>query len=157
MKVIFLDFNGILDTYENMDVVDPDNMMRLKKIVDATDAKIVLTTSNKNNYYRSGKIVGILKYIIDSLLEAGMDVIGMVPMMENREDEIHAYLTMHPEVENFVILEDDYEMPSFNGNIIKLPCQMVGMEQTGLEDIHVDMAIDILGKTLLNEVKNKLF
>ena len=31
MKVVFLDFNGILDTYENMDVVDPDNLMRLKR------------------------------------------------------------------------------------------------------------------------------
>lgn len=98
MKVIFLDFNGILDTYENMDVIDSDNLNRLKRIVDECDAKVVLTTSNKNNYYRSGIIRGILKYIIDSLLEAGIDVIGMVPMLDSREDEIHAYLDMHPEV-----------------------------------------------------------
>ena len=88
MKVIFLDFNGILDTYENMDVIDSDNLNRLKRIVDECNAKVVLTTSNKNNYYRSGMIRGILKYIIDSLLEAGIDVIGMVPMLDSREDEM---------------------------------------------------------------------
>ena len=95
MKVVFLDFNGVLDTYENMDVVDPDNLNRLKRIIDETDSKVVLTTSNKNNYYRSGEIRGILKYIIDSLLEVGIDVIGMVPMLDSREDEIHAYLNEH--------------------------------------------------------------
>ena len=46
MKVVFLDFNGVLDTYENMDVVDPDNLNRLKKIIDETGSKVVLTTSN---------------------------------------------------------------------------------------------------------------
>lgn len=145
MKVIFLDFNGILDTYENMDVIDSDNLNRLKRIVDECNAKVVLTTSNKNNYYRSGMIRGILKYIIDSLLEAGIDVIGMVPMLDSREDEIHAYLDMHPEVEEFVILDDDYDMPSFRDNLILLPSQMIGIEQRGLEDEHVEKAISILG------------
>lgn len=145
MKVIFLDFNGILDTYENMDVIDTDNLNRLKRIVDECNAKVVLTTSNKNNYYRSGMIRGILKYIIDSLLEAGIDVIGMVPMLDSREDEIHAYLDMHPEVEEFVILDDDYDMPSFRDNLILLPSQMIGIEQRGLEDEHVEKAISILG------------
>lgn len=158
MKVIFLDFNGILDTYENMDVIDSDNLNRLKRIVDECDAKVVLTTSNKNNYYRSGIIRGILKYIIDSLLEAGIDVIGMVPMLDSREDEIHAYLDMHPEVEEFVILDDDYDMPSFRDNLILLPSQMIGIEQRGLEDEHVEKAISILGikKIVVDENLKKI-
>ena len=53
MKIIFLDFNGILDTYDNMDVIDEYNLNRLKRIVDESGAKVVLTTSNKNNYYRN--------------------------------------------------------------------------------------------------------
>lgn len=158
MKVIFLDFNGILDTYENMDVIDSDNLNRLKKIVDECNAKVVLTTSNKNNYYRSGIIRGILKYIIDSLLEAGIDVIGMVPMLDSREDEIHAYLDMHPEVEEFVILDDDYDMPSFRDNLILLPSQMIGIEQRGLEDEHVEKAISILSikKIVVDENLKKI-
>lgn len=158
MKVIFLDFNGILDTYENMDVIDSDNLNRLKRIVDECNAKVVLTTSNKNNYYRSGMIRGILKYIIDSLLEAGIDVIGMVPMLDSREDEIHAYLDMHPEVEEFVILDDDYDMPSFRDNLILLPSQTIGIEQRGLEDEHVEKAISILGikKIVVDENLKKI-
>ena len=32
MKVVFLDFNGVLDTYDEMDVIDKSNLNRLKKI-----------------------------------------------------------------------------------------------------------------------------
>lgn len=146
MKVIFLDFNGILDTYDNFDVIDNDNLNRLKRIVLETGAKVVISSSNKNNYWRSGQIRGILKYMIDSLVEVGIEVVGLVPMMDSREDEINAYLTMHPEIDSFVILDDDYEMPSLNDNLIKLPCQMIGSEQRGLEDKYVEKAIEILGK-----------
>ena len=146
MKVIFLDFNGILDTYDNFDVIDNDNLNILKRIVLETGAKVVISSSNKNNYWRSGQIRGILKYMIDSLVEVGIEVVGLVPMMDSREDEINAYLTMHPEIDSFVILDDDYEMPSLNDNLIKLPCQMIGSEQRGLEDKHVEKAIEILGK-----------
>lgn len=146
MKVIFLDFNGILDTYDNFDVVDEDNLNRLMRIVLETGAKVVISSSNKNNYWRSGQIRGILKYMIDSLVEVGIEVVGLIPMMDSREDEINAYLTMHPEIASFVILDDDYEMPSLNDNLIKLPCQNIGPEQSGLEDKHVEIAIEILGK-----------
>ena len=146
MKVIFLDFNGILDTYDNFDVVDEDNLNRLMRIVDETDAKIVISSSCKNNYYRNGRIAGILKYLLDTLLECGIDVIGLLPMGESREQEIEMYLLEHPEVTDFVILDDDYEMPIFKDNLIKLPCQNIGPEQRGLEDKHVEKAIEILGK-----------
>lgn len=33
MKVIFLDFNGVLDTYERMDEINFDNLERLKFII----------------------------------------------------------------------------------------------------------------------------
>ena len=44
MKVIFLDFNGVLDTYDNMDEINPDNLNRLKHIVDETNSKIVISS-----------------------------------------------------------------------------------------------------------------
>lgn len=47
MKVIFLDFNGVLDTYENMDEINPDNLQRLKHIANETEAKIVISSSSK--------------------------------------------------------------------------------------------------------------
>lgn len=54
MKVVFLDYNGVLDTSVNMDEVDYLNLQRLKKIIKETGAKIVLTSSIKKFllYYR---------------------------------------------------------------------------------------------------------
>ena len=54
MKVIFLDFDGVLnsDTYYeehnwSAPFIDESRLVLLKRIVDATDAKIVLSTSWK--------------------------------------------------------------------------------------------------------------
>ncbi len=55
MKVIFLDFNGILDTWCEMDVINYDNLQRLKRIVNETDSKIVISSSIKTGYVNSGR------------------------------------------------------------------------------------------------------
>ena len=47
MKVIFLDFNGIVDTYEDLDVINMDNLNRLKKLCNETGSSIVYTSSNR--------------------------------------------------------------------------------------------------------------
>ena len=42
MKVIFLDFNGVLDNSENYNIVDEENLAILKEVIDATGAKVVI-------------------------------------------------------------------------------------------------------------------
>lgn len=64
MKVIFLDFNGVLDTYYSLDEIDKDNLLRLKKIVSDTGASIVISSS-------------IIKGLINILLENDIDVTGI--------------------------------------------------------------------------------
>ncbi len=64
MKVIFLDFNGVLDTYYSLDEIDKDNLLRLKKIVSDTGASIVISSS-------------IIKELINILLENDIDVTGI--------------------------------------------------------------------------------
>ncbi len=54
MNVIFLNFNGVLDTYENMDEINRGNLQRLKHIVDETNAKVVISSFLKNSYYYTG-------------------------------------------------------------------------------------------------------
>ncbi len=156
MKIIFLDFNGILDTWENFDVIDESNLKRLQRIVVETEAKVVITSSCKNNYNRTGVMGPILKMLVETLLVSGIDVVGIVPNSSTREEEIAMYLEVHPEIENFVILDDDYDMLRFKDNLIKLPSQSVGIGQNGLEDKHVDDAIRILGKSLNNDNKRRL-
>lgn len=143
MKIIFLDFNGVLDTYENMDKIDPDNLKRLKHIIDETNSKVVISSSLKKSYFYTGHLSKRLENIIKILENTGIEVIDITPNSDTRENEIKLYLEQHPEIENYCIIDDDYEMEQLKNHLIKLPSQMqVG--QTGLDDYHMNMAIKIL-------------
>ena len=152
MKVIFLDFNGVLDTYENMNVIDQNNLNRLKKIIDETDSKIVISSSLKNSYYITGHLSKKLLNIIKEIKNIGIDVIGITPYDKTREIEIQLYLDNHPEIEIFCIIDDDYFMESFKDNLIKLPIQSEE-NPNGLEDEHVELAINILNKQKTKSLK----
>ena len=82
-----------------------------------------------------------------------MEGVGFTPLGKDREEEILTFLKEHQETGEYVILEDDYDMPKLSNHLVKLPSQMIGESQRGLEDIHVKLAINILGakgKSLLN-------
>lgn len=145
MKVIFLDFNGVLDTYENMDEINKDNLLRLKNIVDATDSKVVISSSLKNSYYYTGHFSNQLKNIINEIKNIGIEIVGITPKAQNREEEIKLYLKYHPEISAYCILDDDYEMESLKENMVKLPPQNT-LGQMGLDDNHMNKAIKILNK-----------
>ena len=51
MKVIFLDFNGVLDTSYKIDEVNYDNLQRLKHIVHETEANVVISSSMLVGYF----------------------------------------------------------------------------------------------------------
>lgn len=144
MKVIFLDFNGVLDTYDDMDIINYDNLKRLKNIVEHTGAKVVISSSLKNSFYYTGHFSEHLTQIIKELEKEGIEVIDITPNGENREEEIKMYLELHPEVCNFCIIDDDYDMLCFSNNLVKLTNQM--NKGQGLDDIHMNMAIDILNE-----------
>ena len=148
MKVIFLDFNGVLDTWFEMDKINYDNLQRLKWIVRETEAKVVLTTSNKRSFVTSGVMNPIMVMLTTRLMEEGIDVIGVTPNADTREHEIMLYLYEHPEIENYVIIDDDYDMEELADHLVKLPCQNIGQEQLGLQKEHAEKAIKILGKNL---------
>lgn len=145
MKIIFLDINGMLDTYDKIDETNQTNLQRLKTIVDETGAQIVISSSLKNSYYYTGTLSRKLKDIIRQLEEVGIEVIDITPHAKTIEEEIKMYLDMHPEIENFCIIDDNYEMESLKENLVKLPSQM-NEEQMGLDDMHMNMAIRILTK-----------
>ena len=60
------------------------------------------------------------------------------------EQEIKMYLETHPEIDSFVVIDDDYDM-DFGESMIKLPSQRIH-GQLGLDDISVNKAIKVLGK-----------
>jgi len=79
MKIIFLDFNGVLDTWENIDEIDPNNLNRLKLIVNETNAKVVISSSLKNSFFELGYYSNKLKQILKALEDKGIEVIGITP------------------------------------------------------------------------------
>lgn len=147
MNIIFLDYNGVLDTNENMDVINLDNLQRLKHIVEETNSKVVLTTSKKNSFYITGVLNNKLQEDIKLMELNGIEVIGITPKADTREKEIELYLSSHLEVENFCIIDDDYDMNLFADNLVKLPNQ-IEEGQMGLDDYHMNMAIKILKKRI---------
>lgn len=117
MKVIFLDIDGVLkDDYYNAEFQD-ECFERLKKIVDATDAIIILTSSWRINYWKfvendyqtnNEKILDLYNHFE----KYGLKVSGRTDYTErsgpaSRPYEIRKWLADKEDVENFCIIDDD--------------------------------------------------
>lgn len=126
MKVIFLDFNGVLDTYEEFDVIDKSNLYILVDAINLTDSKVVITSSNKDYFYRNGKHNLIMENLINTLHEYNVEVLGYTKKLASREEEIMDYLRTHPEITHYCILDDDYLFESMKDHQIKLTSQNEG-------------------------------
>ena len=128
MKVIFLDVDGVLNSEvsreqerNNFDnwmehEVSEMHVNNLKKIVDATGAQIVLSSSWRFDHPKAtGRdfIADPLMKVLDRKLKAaGLDIIDVTPDLRGkiRGAEIQDWLDRHSEVERFVILDDDTDM-----------------------------------------------
>ena len=53
MKVIFLDFDGVINNWYDFEGVSLENAKILRQIIMRTDAKIVVTSSNKYSLQRN--------------------------------------------------------------------------------------------------------
>lgn len=138
MKVVFLDFNGVLDTYDNFDVIDPQNLYILVDALNLTDSKVVITSSNKSTFYRTGKHNQIMQNLINVLHSYDIEVLGYTKELNTREEEIIDYLKTHPEITHYCILDDDYFFESMKEHQIKLTSQMDGgngLQETTIYEI----------------------
>lgn len=52
MKIIFLDLDGVLNNWYHPELIDKKNALVLKKILELSKAKVVLTSSNKYSFQR---------------------------------------------------------------------------------------------------------
>ena len=88
----------------NEDMLDERAIVQLKKIVEATGAEIVLSSSWR--WYKETR-----DKIHHQLRQKGIDFVDTTPreidITMSRGAEIKAWLDNHPEVEKFVILDDD--------------------------------------------------
>lgn len=147
MKVIFLDFDGVLNSNkyfinstENQPFfLEDEKMELLKNIINETNAKIVLSTSWREIWGIDLEISKKLKEYFDSY---NIDIFDVTPCINyNRVDEINFWIKQH-KIRSFVIL-DDITGPWYNleSNVI-----VTNIDFQGLTEEHVKKAINILNK-----------
>lgn len=114
--IIFLDFDGVLATDDYDDILmerndslrdffgrkfDPNCVASLKMIIESTNADIVITSSWRH-YLNPFSMRFMWR-----LRKMPGRVIGLTPSMsDNRSLEIESWLSKHPEIVNYVILDD---------------------------------------------------
>ena len=161
MKVIFLDIDGVLNcrtskSYCHDDEcglitgIDSDKVKRLAKIVEATNAKIVLSSDWRvgwEKHYTTRK-PSHAKYLDNHLKKKGnLTILDKTPLFHSgywRGEEILTYLRSHPDITNYVILDDTF-FEDFSDKEISEHLVLTNRE-VGLTDGDVKNAIKILLK-----------
>jgi hypothetical protein len=147
MKVIFLDFDGVLNSYtylftseedgnnDDSDGLDPRAVARVNAIVERTGAVVCLSTA-----WRLLHPMDDLKRFLRQRGFSGR-VVGSTPDFSERYaargEEVRAWLDKHA-VESFVVLDDLREFERMRDRHVWTD----GRE--GLLDEHIDLAVRIL-------------
>ena len=153
-KLIFLDIDGVLDTYKSHYMLDPVLLDRLGNILGRTGAWIVISSS-----WRCISVPDTVEFLTDyenprvgSTPFPFIDrVVGITPILYSvldgdidrpatRGEEIAAYLKDHP-CDNYVILDDCDEMQRN-----QWPHLVLVNEEVGLTDEDVEKAVSILNQ-----------
>ncbi len=149
MKVLFLDFDGVLnsqdyrDRYGSMGAgIDKSKMPLLKKLVDTTDAKIVIITSLREYWDKNPENCDYFgKVINDTFAEYGLEIYDKTPVSDSgkREDDILDWIYKNDGIRNYVAIDDGNLRANFLTKNFVQP-------KDGLEEEHVEKAIEILNR-----------
>ena len=161
MKVIFLDVDGVLNfSYSKSRCgkyigIDSDKVKRLKEIVDATDAVIVLSSTWRLGYNKDHQeLENHAKYLSNKLGKQHLRSVGMTLDFghggELRGHEIHEWLERNSDVvDQWVVLDDEW-FEDFNE--FEVGAHLVRPNfydiNGGLQEEHVQQAIKILNGKL---------
>ncbi len=143
MKVVFLDIDGVLNhtdmfrvlnSCRNVDMLDERAVLLLNRFVER-DVKFVLSSSWRCAFS--------VESVEDDLKEKGFkgELIGATPIMGDghRGREIETWLLLHPEVKDFIILDDCSGMEPLMHRLVQTDVDV------GLTGEHVDIAMKLLG------------
>ncbi len=152
MKVLFLDFDGVLNNkafFEGFkgrfvpdeDMIDPQAVGLLQDIIDKTGAKIVISSS-----WRKGFDLEELQAMLKNKGLVRAEIIGKTPAkmsLYHRGGEIRMWLRDYVDksdpIEGIVILDDDSDMESL------MPWLVQTFWETGLLPEHVGEAERTIG------------
>lgn len=155
MKVIFLDIDGVLnsDTYmekqlDNSSVgieseIDPATLILLKKAVDTTGAKIVLSSS--------WRIMRKCNELERFMMKFGISLSGKTPYVDGKRGlEIKQYLSKNENIEQYLILDDEifesFDEELVNHLILTKSDQNYHGFGGGLTDKHIKQIVETFGR-----------
>lgn len=171
MNVIFLDFDGVLDTIHYRSDVDMEKRIKiLADICHEYDCKIVIEASAKDAIDEETLETDEewIKNIFALFKKYGIECIGRTPNVRRnlsdfsyipmwKEDEIRLYLFRHPEIKHYCVIDDDDLAPN-NSDLNKVRPHLVktiiyseNPEEEGLLEKHKDPIGEVL--KLENEMK----
>lgn len=156
MKIIFLDIDGVLNSraydrkrnWNEQTDIDETRLPLIKQIVDATNAKIVLSSTWREHWDRQpSRCKEDGRYINKTFSKYGLTVFDKTPNLgihALRSDEIRKWLNDCKEyIESFVILDDyRYGWGDLSDNFVKTEPNF----RMGIEEEHVERAIEILNR-----------
>ena len=132
MKIIFLDIDGVLNNYDTLGKGlrwEPSLVKILNRIIQETKAEIVLSSTWRK--------IKSLRNIIKNDMK--IKYIGKIPSLyKKRGIEIQAWLDNNPDVEKFIILDDDSDMVHLMSHLLQTDGKY------GLTIEIADKAIEIL-------------
>lgn len=167
MKVLFLDFDGVLNTREyrydqllhcrekgiyrdeeNLNHIfyflDPTKISLVNEITRRSNASIVLSSTWRFQFM-TGEIFDLERArLFFSLAGFEAELVGATSRFSSyRGDVIQEWLDRHTEVMNYVILDDDSDMGV--GDLLAHFVKVDNQDPKGLQRKHVEKACEILG------------
>ena len=148
MKIIFLDFDGVITIPPKWEL-DDKLIRNVLRIVNETGAKIVISSSwRSDNIENTINNVIIPRITINETTKAFIDnlydVTPWVGLGNGRGGEIQKWLNEHNDIDNYVIIDDDHDMLDF---------QLYHFVQTNFEDglteVETNRAIKILNRKFI--------
>lgn len=156
MKIIFLDIDGVLNSraydrkrnWDEQTDIDETRLPLIKEIVDATGAKIVLSSTWRQYWDRdTNRCDEDGLYINKTFGKFGLSIFDKTPdlgIATVRRDEISKWLKdTDEEIESFVIIDDyRYGWGDLSEHFVKTEPNF----RLGIEKEHVEKAIEILNQ-----------
>lgn len=178
MKIIFLDIDGVLNTINTFRLrkeeykktgkyilaIDECRVGYLKRIIDESEAKIVLTSAWRRDFIKKeNKIIAVeenAKKLQELFLKYDIEIYDIVSVDygdRNREQQIKEWLEKRDDIDNYIIIDDELcTYKDLANRVIKTKFMNSNIEDEtglGLSENHIDIAIKLLkSKTKVKKI-----
>ena len=146
MNVVFFDVDGVLNSEKFLcethgEFINPKNVANLKMIVDATRAKLVMTSDWRKQVIDKDVSKTHVRELLDRLADAGMEVYGATSSGDELRNKygvytracaVKDYVTANA-VEGYVIFDDmdmDWEAQGLDSHWINTENVLTGLTET---------------------------